>query len=610
MPGDGVFEDVAYDSASTVTLACDYKPTVGGAPVQIVGTSLGKVIKVTGAAATVLRIDLSTAAGIWWSHVQYGSDLFIANPTDGVWRYDNDTLVPIGAKPIAQMESDEASLWANETADTTDFREGLQSMYVESSGAQTTMTFTPAANFNAVTGRISARDYVSDKSPGTDFYHFKMMVTNTGTIDTTNTRVLLTDGDGDSLNFPFTVWDSDRDGTAAVTPVANTWYDIYLPALDGTETLTFNSANIDTFAFAVDTIAATLRMRFDDFYVQYNDTMPAVQMLAEWKNILFGFTSDDFYFSEVGAPDEFDTIATGTLKSGGESINGVARFFNQLTAGTENHIFTLSGDVQGSTYPEFLFKVDEVTDEFGISSHRSIVKGGNTLYWLWKQQICAYNGTSVVKVSYPIDTYLSTMDESNEQFCVGAPFYTRNQLWWTWRRSGVSVNDRVIRYDLEYGAWLPVVGLTTPVVYRTTSSNAERLCTIDVTSRKIYRQAHATNLTFVGTNIEYALELPPAYIPGTACDWYAAWIQWLSNTGAMTVQFKQGDTYLGLIADAYETAETITMTAAGEYGLNRIGDRSGWLQVKFASSGTKMELQPPFIIVAKPMDKSFVRDTA
>src|SRR3990172_11827961 len=53
LPGDGVFEDVAYDAASTVTLACDYKPTVGGAPVQIIGTSLGKVIKVTCAAATV-----------------------------------------------------------------------------------------------------------------------------------------------------------------------------------------------------------------------------------------------------------------------------------------------------------------------------------------------------------------------------------------------------------------------------------------------------------------------------------------------------------------------------------------------------------------------------
>src|SRR3972149_7203707 len=229
MPGDGIFEDVAYDAASTVTLACDYKPSLGAAPVQIIGNSLGNIVKITGAAVTKLRSGLSTAAGIWFSHGQYGTHLFIATATDGLYYFDNDTLVPIGAKPIAQMESDEAALWGGETADTTNYKEGAQAMYVESSGAQTTMTFTPASNFNATTAVTSGGTaYASDKSPGTDFYHFKVMFSDTGTIDTTNTRVLLTDGDGDTLNFPYTVWDSDKDGTAAGTPVAGTWFDIYL----------------------------------------------------------------------------------------------------------------------------------------------------------------------------------------------------------------------------------------------------------------------------------------------------------------------------------------------------------------------------------------------
>ena len=610
LPGDGVFEDVAYDAASTVTLACDYKPTVGGSPVQIIGTSLGKIIKVTGAAATVLRTNFSTAAGIWWAHQQYGSDLFITNPTDGIWRYDNDTLVPIGAKPIAQFESDEAALWSGETADTTNYREGLQSMYVESSGAQTTMTFTPAANVDAVTGRVSARDYAVDKSPGTDFYHFKVMFSNTGTIDTTNTRVLLTDGSAVTLNFPYTTWDSDRSGTAlANPPVAGTWYDVYLPALDGTDSGTFNAANIDTFAFAVDTSAGTLRMNVDDFYVQYAATMPACQFLAEWKNILFGFVSDDYHFSEVGAPDEYDTDATASFKSDGESITGVKRFFNQLTIGTENHIFTMSGDPQGQAYPDFSFNISEVTDEVGISSHRSIVKIQNSLVWLWKNAFYRYNGTGVTKISYALDSYLSTLDPNAAQFVVGAPNYTNNHAWWTWRRSGQSVNDRAFIYDLTHEAFFTVSGLTTPVFYRTTSSNAERLISADESSRKLYRQYHASNLTFVGSNIDYALELPPMHISGTSCEWFLAWLEWLSNTGTMLVEFRQGDTLLSLVADSYETAETVTMTAVGEYGDNRIGERSSWLQLRFSSTATKMELQPPFLVVARPQDLAFIRTT-
>lgn len=608
LPGDGVYHNVAYDSASTVTLHCDYKASIGGAPVTIVGTSLGKIIHITGTTATVLRTGFSTAAGIWWSHQQYGSDLFIANSTDGIWRYDNNTLVPIGAKPIAQMESDEASLWASETADTTNYAEGIQSMYVESSGAQTSMVFTPAANFDAVTGRVSARDYVVDKSPGTDYYHFKVRFSDTGTNDTTNTRVLLTDGDGDTLNFPFSTWDSDRSGTAFAISLG-TWQDVYLKAADGTETATFDATNIDTFTFSVDTSAGTLRMNVDDFYVIYVSTMPAVQYLAEWKNMLFGFVSDDFYFSEIAAPDEFDTDAVQTLKSDGEAITGVKRFFNQLTIGTENHIYTISGDPQGDEYPGYLFNQSEVTDEVGISSHRSIVKAKNSLIWLWKKALYRYNGTGAVKISYALDEYLSTLDPDDAQFVVGAPMYTQNHVWWTWRRSGQSVNDRVFIYDIEHDAFFTVSGLTTPTLFRTVSSNDEKMQSIDETTRKVYAQYDSTNFSFVGTSMTHTLDLPPMHIPATACEWFFAWLEWLSNTGDMTIQYRQGDTLLSLIAASYTTAETLTMTAVEEYGKNRIGEWSVWVQIRFSSTATKMQLQPPFLVIARPMDTSFIRIT-
>jgi len=611
MPGDGVYIDTAIDTTSVITLAVgDYIPTAGGTPVVIVGSSLGKVYKWTGSVWLLLRNDFATS-GIWWSHAQYGTDLFIANATDGLWRFNNDTLVPVGAKPIAQCESDEASLWSGETADTTNFKEGLQSFYVESAGSPATMTFTPATDFDAVSGRSdNDRDYETDKSPGTDHYHFKVMFNNTGTIDTANTKVVITDTAAKSLTWAYTLWDSDRNGTTLTNPpVAGTWYDVYLPAADATESATFNASIIDTFAFTVDTSAGTLRMHVDDIYVIYDVTMPACQIVVEWKNILWGLNSNAYRFSKVGAPDTYDVLAVANLKSGGESIQGAARFYNQLTIGTDTHVFSLSGSIIGQTYPAYLFDVNEITDEFGISSHRSIVKGNNLLFWLWKRQICEYNGVSVKKTSYQIDPYFDVLDETAYQFVVGAPFRLKNQIWWTWRRSGQSVNDRALKFDLKFGAFLPVVGLTTPVVFRTFSSGTERLLTVDETSRKVYAQNHASNLSFVGSSIEYVLELPPCNIPGHAVEWLLAWLQWLSNTGDMSVQYRQADTLLGLVAASYTTAETITMTAEGEYGKNRIGDRAAWLQVRFASTATKMQLQAPFIIKARGLPLGFVRVT-
>ena len=549
---------------------------------------------------TQLRSNLATSG--WWSWIQYGTDVFVTNTTDGVYRFDGDTLVPIGAKPIAQMESDEAALWAGETAETTNFREGAQSMYVESTGAQVTMTFTPAANFNAVAGRHSAVAYETDKSPGTDFYHFKVMFNNTGTIDTTNTRVLLTDGDGDSLNFPFTVWDSDKDGTAAVTPVAGTWYDIYLPALDGTETATFNAANIDTFAFAVDTSAGTLRMHCDDFYVVYNNTMPNVQYLEEWKNILFGARTtanlDTYFFSKVAAPDEYNTLAKSTLKTKGGIVTGLKKFYNQLVVSTEHSIHSLSGSTQGRTYPTYLFDVQEVTDEGGFSSHRGIVKAGNRLFGLYQREFLAYNGTGVQKVSYPVDVTVALIDDANLDLTVGDRFRAKNEIWWTYRRSGQSANDRILRYNYVLDAWLPTEGLSTPIVHRTFISGAERLLTFDETNRKVKRENDSAVFTFHGTNIAATLELPPL-INDTPMEWVEILLQYLTNTGSVTVAYRVAQHLRELAAASYTTLGTINQAVAGELGRILTGDRSPIFQLRLTTAGVRMQLQPPITVYAQ-----------
>ena len=603
MPGNGVFLDAAYAATDVAcNLLCERKTT--SAVTYVSANLAGQVRYWTGSAWQTLRSGFITSG--YWTWTQYGTDLFLTNPTDGIWRYDGDTLVPIGAKPIAQMESDEASLWAGETADTTNFAEGLQSMYAESSGAQTTLTYTPAANFNAVAGRLSARDYETDKSPGTDFYHFKVMFSNTGTIDTTNTRVLLTDGDADTLNFPYTTWDSDRSGTTLTNPpVAGTWYDVYLPASGGTEGGTFDASNIDTFAFAVDTSSGTLRMNVDDLYVIYATTMPAMRVLGEWKNILFGIrgsSGDDIHFSLVRGPDEYSSTATFPIKTGGHALTGCATFYNQLVITTEHTVHSLSGQNLENTYPAYLFDQQMVTDEGGCSSHRSIVKAGNKLWWLYQRHIVTYNGTGIAKVSYPVDVTLASLDDANLDLCVGAPFRAKNQLWWTYRRSSQSVNDRILRHDYQEGSWLPTEGLSTPVLHRTFDSGVEKLLTVDATAgqKRVYAENHASNLTVFGTAITYTLELPPVGDITQAADWLYAVLAYLTNTGSVTVAYRIADHLRALSGASYTTLETVNQAAAGELGKIKVGDAGTLVQLRLTASGVKFQLQPPLVAFARP----------
>ena len=597
MNGDADFITTAWPAAWTnITGAFTYK-VAGSNPTLLVAGSGGYVGYWSGSAWVELRNSLSTTA--WWCPQQYGSDLFITNPTDGIYRYDANTLVPIGAKPIAQMESDEASLWTGETADTTNYREGAQSMYAESTGAAVNMVYTPTTNFNAVTGRGGARDYVSDKSPGTDYYHFKVMFSNTGTIDTTNTRVLLTDGDGDTLNFPYTTWDSDRSATTLTNPpVATTWYDVYLLASEGTDSATFDATNIDTFTFSVDTSSGTLRMNIDDLYVQYAVTMPAVQFLSELKNILWGAnvtgSTNAYHFSPVGAPDEYTGTATNTLKSDGESITALKRFYNQLTIPTDNHVFSISGSVVGQTYPSYIFDVNEVTDEAGCSSHRSIIKAKNALWWWWQKQLCRYNGTSVDKISYPVDVTLAAVDSANLDLIVGCPFRRLNQLWWSYP------TDSLIRYDLETNAFLPTAGLVTPNIIQTYVSGVETLLTFENTTRKVKKQGQTSVYSFADTAIAATWELPPLMMTASSLQWMHTIIQYLTNTGDITVSYRTSDHLRALEAASFATLDTITQSAPGELGKITINENAVWCQLRITTSGVRAEIQPPIFVIAKP----------
>lgn len=613
MYGDALLIDVVYDAAATITLATTRK-AVGVDPTIVIGDSLGNILYWSGAAWVSLRSGLSTATGIWWSDEQYGTDLFIANPTDGVYRFDGTRLLPIGAKHIADGAAGEAADWTNETADATNFKVGTQSVKVTSGnpGASAVLTYNPATAINTSSGRLGARTYYLTKLAGTDAYHFWVKFSNAAasTITAATTTLVITDTGAKTLTWDATKWHATKDAAgAAISLTSNAWQEVWVFPSDATESATFNPAVVDKLEFKVTTSAGQTDMSITDIYSVYLTTMPNVQILKEWKNMLFGFQSDTYYFSKVAAPDQYDTLANSSLKSGGEGINGVARFFNQLTIGTDTHIITISGSTQGSTYPAYLFDQNEVTDEIGCDSHRSIVKAENQLFWYWEGNIVMYNGTKAVVISYPADVLLDSVDNTKRQFIVGAAYRGKQEIWWTYCRTGQSVNDRILKFAYQWRAFITVEGLTTPVVFKYSTDRQEKLLTINETSRKLYVQNYPNVYTFSLVAIEAALELPAMGLPGMSLQWNQNWLQFLDNTGNVAVKYRTADTLRALPGTSYLTAETVAMNADGEYGKMRLGERSTWLQLRFESSGVRMELQAPFVVTARQQPMEFVRNT-
>jgi hypothetical protein len=53
------------------------------------------------------------------------------------------------------------------------------------------------------------------------------------------------------------------------------------------------------------------------------------------------------------------------------------------------------------------FELVDVEGEIGCFSRKSLVKCNKKLFWYWTDGIYEYNGSSPVKISQPVDDYIS-----------------------------------------------------------------------------------------------------------------------------------------------------------------------------------------------------------
>jgi hypothetical protein len=195
------------------TLHATYADALEETQEDIIGCQNGQVYRRVNGAWESLRRDLSTATDLWWSHKQTGDYLVMTNPEDGFYKYDGIRMLPLGAKHIADFDSDytvtqiadfEADeTWVGGTAELAVFQEGLQARSLTSTGSVVEMTLTPTVPWSLRRG---------------EYIRFSVNVGDIGLLDLANTYLRF----GDTVNSNFftahaTAWGTINNGWNTVT---------------------------------------------------------------------------------------------------------------------------------------------------------------------------------------------------------------------------------------------------------------------------------------------------------------------------------------------------------------------------------------------------------
>lgn len=171
------------------------------------------------------------------------------------------------------------------------------------------------------------------------------------------------------------------------------------------------------------------------------------------QNIMFasGFSSapSTVAFSEVGEPETYLPENNFEVRTNdGDRLFGQKSFNNQMIFMKERSFHKLVGTSSDN------FELVQVSTDYGCLSNKTILTINQTMYWLDRKGILAYNGASWDIASGAIELLFRRMNLSaaKEKAC-GVHHLYRNQLWWGIPIDGSTENNITIVYDYLVQAW-------------------------------------------------------------------------------------------------------------------------------------------------------------
>lgn len=204
----------------------------------------------------------------------------------------------------------------------------------------------------------------------------------------------------------------------------------------------FGTTNIGITASFIDYAALTNREQVN--YLQFT---LAPRYLELYNNQLFlaGFSSalSTVYWSDIGEPEGILPESFAEFRTNdGDSIMGMRSYLSDLIVAKERSFHKLSGENPDN------FSLQQISDQYGCLSNRTMVVFNNTLLFLDSKGIIRYNGANLDVLSTPIEDILLRMNvAAAKQNAVAVHDRLKNQVIFFIPIDGSTKNNFGIVWD-------------------------------------------------------------------------------------------------------------------------------------------------------------------
>ena len=245
---------------------------------------------------------------------------------------------------------------------------------------------------------------------------------------------------------------------AAVTLIA-------IPAMAGP---TFG---ISDFGIPLSSVAPVITQDFDvtstygATITSYNLNLPnsGIQLspryLEIYNNQMFmaGFSAipNDVWWSEIGEPEGVQPGYNFEVRTNdGDRITGMKSYLGSLVITKQKSFHLLSGTDPSN------FVLNELSDQYGCLSHRTLIPWNNNLWFLDSKGIMEYNGANIRCVSNKIEPIFNNMNiNAALDNAYGAHVKQWNEIWFSIPAYGSTINNIIVVYDYTADSWTHYDGL-------------------------------------------------------------------------------------------------------------------------------------------------------
>ena len=183
------------------------------------------------------------------------------------------------------------------------------------------------------------------------------------------------------------------------------------------------------------------------------------RFLEVYNNQLFmaGFSAmpSNVWWSEIGEPEGVQPGYNFEVRTNdGDRITGMKSYLGSLVITKQKSFHLLSGTDPSN------FVLNELSDQYGCLSHRTLIPWNNNLWFLDSKGIMEYNGANIRCVSNKIEPIFNNMNinAALDNAC-GAHVKQWNEIWFSIPAYGSTINNMIVVYDYTADSWTHYDGL-------------------------------------------------------------------------------------------------------------------------------------------------------